>query len=239
MDIFEGYKKEEFIFENREAVLVFPQKADDRKSWAFKMEYWGQFIETETELLKLGYHIAFIKNRTRFASTDDCELKAKFAEFISGKYGLNKKCVPIGMSLGGAHSVNFAGMYPDLVEGIFLDAPVLNFCMYWSKSESSVWENEFVKAYPNVKKYDLLKFDNHPMNKLDILVENNIPIIILYGTQDSTVKYEDNGIFIEEAYKEFPELLKVIPRTSEGHHPHGLCNKSYIIAEYIAEHMQN
>ncbi len=232
------FKIDEFEFMGRAARVICPEKADERRSWAFKMEYRDEFPEPELALLNKGYHVAFIKNKTRFGSDDDMEIKQKFAKYIVEKYSLNEKCVPVGMSLGGAQSVIFAGKYPELVEGIYIDAPVLNFCMYWDECRSDVWKNEVEVAYPGLKRYHLLNFYNHPMNYFDVLVENRIPVLMLWGTQDETVLYKDNGMLLEEAYAEFPELLTVMKRQSEGHHPHGFGPRSYIIADYIAEHMQ-
>ncbi len=239
MKEFKDFKIDEFDFCGRNARVVIPDKADTRRSWAFKMEYRDEFPETEIELLERGYHIAFIQNKTRFASDDDIQMKADFARHITEKYNLNKKCVPIGMSLGGAQAVIFAGTYPELVEGIFLDAPVLNFCMYWDDCRDDVWKNEVEVAYPGLKKYQLLNFYNHPMNKLDILTENKIPVLMLWGNQDQSVLYKDNGVHLEEAYMDYPELMTVMQRVSQGHHPHGFGAKSGIIADYIVEHMQN
>jgi len=157
------------------------------------------------------------------------------------KYGLKDKCIPIGMSCGGAHAVRFAGYYPTLVECMFIDAPVLNYCDFPGRlgntSCEKVWENEFLKTYPGMTRAKLLDFPHHPMNMANILIENKIPIIMLYGTEDSTVIYNENGAFFEEAYKETPELLTVVKREYQGHHPHGIPQNPEIIVDFILKHI--
>lgn len=231
-----GFEKEEFIFEGRKAVLVFPKKADKRKNWLLKTEYWNAFPEREKDLIGEGFHLAYIENETRFATKADCDIKARFSDFLSEKYGLRDKCVLVGMSCGGAHAVNFAGFYPQKVACIFLDAPVLNFCDYPGRLGENdccyVWENEFVKAYPGITRAKLLNFDNHPIGKTDILKEHNIPIVMMYGTEDKSVDYEANGRLLEIEYENNP-LLTVIKRNLQGHHPHGYTDAPEAFAEYI------
>ena len=57
---------------------------------------------------------------------DDVDVKARFADYLSKEYGLNKKCVPVGMSCGGLQSIYFAAAHPERVAAMVLDAPVTN-----------------------------------------------------------------------------------------------------------------
>ncbi len=233
-----GFEKEEFMFGEREAIIVFPKQADKKRNWAIKTEYWNAFPETEIELLKKGFHIAYLKNTSKYATKEDCDAKAEFSSFLREKYHLSKKCALVGMSLGGAHAVNFAGFYPDLVACMFIDAPVLNFCSNPGQigySEAGRGWERFMKEYPGITRAKLLSFDNHPISKIPVLKSHRIPIIMLYGTEDETVIYNANGKLLEEEYREDKDLLKVIPRTYQGHHPHGLLDKSYQISEFIIE----
>ncbi len=235
--IWNPFKIEEFEFEGRPANIVFPEKANAKKSWTIKTEYRDAFPETEIELLKRGYHVAFIKNSSRWAPKIDCDVKARFVKYVSEKYGLSDKCIPIGMSCGGAHAVNFAGFYPECVKCMYIDAPVLNFASapgsFYNETRRLRWETEFVKAYPGIKRAEILNFDNHPINKAPILIENNIPILMLYGTDDTVIHYYDNGMLLEEYYADHPGLLTVIKRESQGHHPHGFPSRPDIVADWI------
>ncbi|MDO4618558.1 MAG: alpha/beta hydrolase [Clostridia bacterium] len=222
-EMWHGFIKEEFCLEGKKAILVYPEKPNGNKDWAMKTEYWDAFPDIEIELLKKGFHIAYIENISRFAPKEDADRKAKFAEYLTQDKGLSEKCVLVGMSLGGAHAVNFAGFYPDKVRAIYLDAPVMSFVGFPGKigymDQDEIWENEFLKAYPGMTHGKLLNFDNHPIGKVDILKEHKIPIIMLYGTEDKTVLYEENGKLLELEYPK--ELLTIVKRNLQGHHPHG------------------
>lgn len=234
-----GFKMEEFLFEDRKAILVFPNEGTSNGKMLLKTEYWGAFPDTEIKLVEKGFHLAYIKNRTRFATKDDCDLKARFVTYVAEKYGLSKKCIPVGMSCGGAHAVRFAGYYPELISCMYIDAPVLNFCDFpgsYSKSGyDKYWNNEFTVAYPGVKRYQLFEFSEHPINMADVLIENKIPVLMVYGTQDLTVTYEENGKLLEEAYEGHEGLLTVMAVNARGHHPHGRLDSNQPIVDYIIE----
>ena len=63
--------------------------------------------------------------------------------------------------------------------------------------------------------------------------QGGLPVIMLYGTEDKTVDYLLNGKLLEEAYCNNQVLLTIIPRNSQGHHPHGLLHKSDELAELV------
>lgn len=238
--IWNGYMMDIFSFDGYEARIVFPDKEVARNMLVLKTEYWNSFPDVEKQLVKAGFHLAWLKNETRFATKGDCERKARFISYLTEQYRLWSKCVLIGYSCGGAHAVNFAGLYPELVSCIYLDAPVLNFCSYPGKLGNAaceeVWNNEFVYAYPQISRRKLLNFVGHPICKADILADHGIPILMLYGTEDQTVPYEENGRLLEEAYAE-TQLLTVMPVALRGHHPHGMLQteENEIIVNYVLQ----
>jgi len=235
-----GHGMDVFSFEGYEARLVFPKQENSKNILVLKTEYWNAFPDIEQKLVTSGFHLAWLKNETRFATKEDCERKSRFVSYLSEQYGLQSKCVLVGYSCGGAHAINFAGVYPELVFCIFLDAPVLNFCSYPGKLGNAaceeVWKNEFVQAYPQISRRKLLNFDGHPICKADVLVQHRIPILMLYGTEDQTVPYEENGKLLEEAYAG-TSLLTVIPVALRGHHPHGMLHteENETVVKYVIQ----
>ena len=234
--LWHGFKQIEFEFEGHDAILVVP-KEKANGNWTLKTEYWDAFPNTEIELLNRGFHAAYLKNISRFATKEDCNAKAHFVKFLSEKYGLRDKCVPVGMSCGGAHAVNFAGYHPECVACMFIDAPVLNFLDYPGRLDKyeDIWEKEFLKAYPGMTRAGIFTLDEQPMNRIPSLIENRIPVIMLYGTEDCTVEYNMNGRIFAEAYEGHEDLLTVIPRACQGHHPHGFFDNPEKLADLIME----
>lgn len=232
-----GYPLKEFEFEGRLARLVCPKGAAVGKLM-LKTEYWDAFPDVELRMLERGYHLCYLKNKTRFATREDCDAKAALIRFLAKEYGLSERCIPIGMSCGGAHAVRFAGFYPELVSCMFIDAPVLNYFDFPGKvgdpTKEKVWEREFTAAYPGIKRHLLAGFTEHPICMADTLIENKIPIIMVYGSSDDLVLYEENGALLEQAF-EGSGLLKVIRVSNRGHHPHGKIGDNTEIVDFLTE----
>ena len=234
-----GFKKIEFDFEGFNATLVFPKTADNDKNWALKTLYRDAFPETEIELLKRGFHVAFLDAENVWGTKNDCDRKARFCKYLIKEYGLNEKLVPIGYSSGGAHAVNFAGYYPELIKCMYIDAPLLNYnaCPGRIGSNTASYYDDFAKAYNGVTRFELFSLDVHPLCRIPTLIENKIPVFLTYGPQDTTLIAEEHAMLMVDAYNKNKDLLKVIVRECQGHHPHGLLENIYIVADFICENV--
>ena len=78
----------------------------------------------------------------------------------------------------------------------------------------------------------LTVYRNHPLDNIHYLVENKIPVILVAGDSDGTVPYDENGIFVKEAYEKAGLPIKVIVKPGCDHHPHGLEDPTEIV-EFI------
>ncbi len=229
-----GFKGIGFEFENRAATVVFPEHMNGK--WLFKMEYLDAFPQFEIEMLKRGWTLVFIKNITRWCLDEDLDLKARLAEHISKEYNLNPKCVPVGLSCGGMFAVKFAAKYPKLVSCMYLDAPVLN--LLSCPADLGVGKSEMLEEFTQatgITKSELICYRKHPMDYFPVLLENNIPIILVYGKDDEIVPYCENGAILESFYKDNGGVLELIGKDNCGHHPHGLENPVKII-EFVEKH---
>lgn len=230
-----GFPCEEFEFEGRRAIVVSP-RCEPVGKLVLKTEYWGAFPDVELQLLERGYHLAYVKNSSRMAPREDCDVKARFVKYLSREYGVSEKCIPVGMSLGGAHAVKFAGFYPELVSCMYIDAPVLSFIDhpggFGYPNREQVWEKEFLAAYPGMKRYRLFHSDIHPICAADTLIAHKIPVLLVYGDNDTVVNYNAHGRLLEDAM-EGTGLLEVMAVPMRGHHPHGLLKGNAPIVDFI------
>lgn len=85
------------------------------------------------------------------------------------------------------------------------------------------------------KNKQLICYREHPIDKMHILLENNIPVILVYGDSDNIVPYEENGALLEKYYRENNEIIVTIGKEGCGHHPHGLSDSTQII-EFVEKH---
>ena len=225
-----GFLRKDFEFEGMEAVIVFPEKANENKTWLLKTEYFGAFPSFEIEMLGRGWHLVYVKNITRWCLDEDIDRKARFAEFLNQEYGLYKKCIPVGMSCGGMIGVKFAAEYPELVSALYLDAPVMNLLSCPAgigKATDSLFQ-EFKDA-TGMTISDLISYRNNPIDRMHVLQENNIPVIMVYGDSDDVVPYDENGELLEKMYRESEGIIEVYGKAGCGHHPHGLEDNTPII----------
>lgn len=234
--IWNGFKRIDFSFEGRSAILVCPQNANENKNWLLKTEYFNAFPEFEIEMVKRGWHLAFVDNITRWCLDEDLDLKKRLATYLSEEYGLYGKCVTVGMSCGGITASKFAAKYPECVSAIYLDAPVLNFlsCPAGLGKANDEMMPEFIQA-TGMDLPQLISYREHPIDKMPLLLENKIPIILVYGDSDSIVPYEENGAVLEKYYRENGGIISAIGKANCAHHPHGLDDNTPII-EFVEKY---
>ena len=228
---------EYFKFEDHDAVIAVP-KVKPNGRLAIKTEYWGAFKATETALLEEGFHVCFIANDNRWGIDSDLDRKARFIKHINQKYN-TKKCVPVGMSCGGLIAIKLAAKYPELIDCLYIDAPVLNYmscpCGFGVGEALSQDHKEILDALSLQTISELLAYREMPLDKLPQLIENKIPVVMVAGDSDNLVPYIENGILLEKAYKNTDIPLKVYIKPGCDHHPHGLDDPSPVV-EFIKAH---
>lgn len=167
------FDTDEILFNEKKAIIVKPN-VEPNGRWLYKTEYFGAFPEFEIAMLKKGYHLCYVATKTRWANDEDIQIMCDFVGFVSEKYNLSKKCIPVGMSCGGLKAVKFAEYYPDKVSVMYIDAPVLNILsMAIGSTTLNRWQ-ELVNAY-GFSKSTVLNFRESPIDKMGVLIENKIP----------------------------------------------------------------
>ena len=234
--VWNGFKMIEFEFEGREALLVFPREANSGRNWLLKTEYFGAFPSFEIEMLGRGWHLAYVKNITRWCLDEDLDLKARFAEYLHREYALSERCVPVGMSCGGLIACKFAARYPDCISALYLDAPVMNLlsCPGGIGIGSSKALPEFFAA-TEMTFSKLIGYREHPIDKMPDLLRHGIPIVLVYGDSDHVVPYCENGALLTEYYTKNGGNILAIGKKNCDHHPHGLEDNTPII-EFVEKY---
>ena len=233
-----GFRRIDFRFEDRDTLVVLPDENADGR-WMMKTEYFGAFPDTELALLREGYTLAFLRNINRWGTDPDHDARARFADFLSANAGLRKRAVLVGMSCGGLIAVNFASRYPEYVSFLYLDAPVMNllscpmgFGCGTSLGNGGGWK-EVEEAY-GFTLTDLINYREHPMDRLDVLTDNNLPCALVYGDSDDVVPYTENGIHAVNHYRNKGKPIFVYGKLGCGHHPHGMEDPAELV-RYIME----
>ena len=90
--LWNGFKRIDFEFEGKEAIVVFPETPNKNKNWLMKTEYFDAFPGFEIDMLKRGWHLAYVQNVTRWCKEEDLDTKKRFCELLHKEYGLYEKC---------------------------------------------------------------------------------------------------------------------------------------------------
>lgn len=233
-----GFESKEFMFAERKAVIVYPKVKPNGKM-LLKTEYLNAFPNFDIAMLEKGYYLIHIYHRNRWAPDEETNIMAEFVKHCAKELGADERCVLEGMSAGGMQAVRFAQLYPELCAVLYLDAPVMNLLSLLNYGEGKAEETdrrwlEMVSAH-GFNRSSVLSFRKNPIDNMEILIENNIPVIMLYGNCDTTVVYEENGRVLENFYKENNGTICVIEKSMCEHHPHGLDDPTLIV-EFVEKH---
>lgn len=229
-----GYRRVDFIFSGRKALLIFPKQAAIGNPWAQYTEYFGVFPDTALSLIEKGYHLAFIKNTHRWGDEADYLLKKDFGRFLSETFGLSKRSTLLGMSCGGMIAVHIAARFPEYVEALYLDAPVMNllscpFALGIGQPDQELI-NECQEAL-GITISAMLSFRGNPLDEIPALIASEIPIAMVYGGVDLTVPYAENGQLLERAYRDAGCPICVWEKPDCDHHPHGLKDPAPVVEQ--------
>jgi hypothetical protein len=107
----------------RRCVLVVPKAAATGNPWSWRGCYWDHQPQSEIELLKRGFHIAYIEASATLRPGKHWD--AWYA-FLTEKVGLSRKPSFVGMSRGGEFAFTWACANPDKVSSIYADNPGAN-----------------------------------------------------------------------------------------------------------------
>ena len=229
---YHGFRRIDFDFQGRPAVLVFPKEENKTNKWMLKTEYFEAFPELELAMLGRGYHLAYLKNNNRWGTDDDAMAKRDFAEFLAAEYGLSRRCVCIGMSCGGWEAVAFAALYPTYISHLYLDAPLLSFFGLCEPYFTDwIEEHHRARGYaaPGLRVTD----STLPIFRLKALTDNRLPVSLVYGGADTVVDPKFNAEALRDFYEVEGAPIKVWCKPDCDHHPHVAVNLEEVM-EHIA-----
>ena len=102
----------------RRCIVVAPKQSASGNPWSWQGCYWDHQPQTEVELLRRGFHIAFI-------TPDPGKQWDAWYTYLTEKHGLSKKPAFVGMSKGGVNEYDWATANPDKVSCIYADNPAI------------------------------------------------------------------------------------------------------------------
>ncbi len=237
--MFSEFKTKEFVFCERKAKIIYPS-CEPNGRMLLKPEYLGAFPTFDIAMLKRGYYLIFISHESRWAPDEETHIMADFVRYCAEELKADPRCIIEGMSCGGLQGARFAEEYPELCAVLYLDNPVLNILSMYGLGDCrdetvSSFRREIINTF-GVNDSTIINFRKSPIDKMEPLIENDIPVLMIYGNCDPVVIYSENGKVLEDYYKEKGGNIKVISRSMQKHHPHGLDDPTPII-EFVENNL--
>jgi len=231
--LFKGYMRRDFELAGHTGSVIFPEKNAVCKPWIWRAEFLGDFDKADMELVRLGWHLVYYKISDMYGCPEAVRLMNQFHEFLIAEYGLKNKTVLFGFSRGGLYAVNYAVAYPEKVQSLYLDAPVINM-QYWPRQDSSEknW-NECMKWYGFDEKGSE-EYSKSQLDRASVLAAHKIPILIVAGDADSVIPFEKHAKPFIDKYLETHCDIKTILKKGCAHHPHSLEDVEPII-EFVTK----
>ena len=230
-----GFEKHSYIYNGREVIAVFPNNEANNK-WVWRTEFFDAFPYADIEMVKRGYTLVYYKTSDLFGAPCAVDLMRQFHKDIVKKLDFENNPILFGFSRGGLYAFNYSCRYPDEISALYLDAPVLDI-KSWpgglmaGEGDETEWERCLkVYGYNDILQAMEYEFSD----RIKILSEADIPIIVVAGDSDIVVPYEENAKILKEHYEKQGGNIKVILKKGVGHHPHSLEDPLPIV-EYLIE----
>jgi pimeloyl-ACP methyl ester carboxylesterase len=102
----------------RRGIVVVPKRPAPGNPWSWRGQYWDHEPQTEVELLRRGFHVAFV-------SPDPGKPWDAWYAYLTEKHGLSKKPAFVGMSKGGVNAYEWSTAHPENVSCIYADNPAI------------------------------------------------------------------------------------------------------------------
>lgn len=107
----------------RRCIVVVPRTAAPGNPWSWRGCYWDHQPQSEIELLKRGFHIAYIESSATLRPGKQWDA---WYRFLTGQHRLSRKPAFVGMSRGGEFAFTWATANPTNVSCIYADNPGAN-----------------------------------------------------------------------------------------------------------------
>ncbi len=109
------------------------------------------------------------------------------------------------------YAVKVASRFPELIEAMYIDAPVMN--LLSCPADLGIAKGGLFDEYfrvMKVTKSELLSYRDNPIDVMHVLVENDIPIVMVSGDSDTVVPYVENGGSCKNNINSVLETMKLL-----------------------------
>jgi pimeloyl-ACP methyl ester carboxylesterase len=233
----EGFVRHDFRVDESNVIVVEPKEPLPGRPWAWRGEFFGAFPNADIELLRSGWHLAYIGVPDLFGSPKAMKQWEKFYEVMVKEHGLSAKPALIGLSRGALYCMAWAATHPEKTLLVYLDNGVCDFKSWPGGKPKGLGNGQgspeewlkLLRAYDFKNDREAIAFKLNPVDNLGPLAKAKVPILLIYGDSDKVVPHRENSDLIYDRYKALGGPVERIVKPGQDHHPHGLTDPRPIV----------
>ncbi len=225
--------------------VVCPHHPAPGKPWMWRSMFWGvganatkRVARGDLKLVEQGYYVVIAPGDVAGHPRGNPIIDAAY-QMLTQEYGFSKTLSMASMSRENLALFRWAAANPEKVESIYVDNGVCN-VKSWPGGKlvpgnDSVADGDprswagMKHAYDFETDEELLAAKVSPIDLLEPLAKAGVPILMVCGTKDTTVPYEENGALMKERYERLGGDITIIFE-EKGHHPHGLADPTPVVS---------
>ncbi len=226
----EGFVRHDFHVDGANAIVVEPKQPLPGRPWVWRGEFFGAFPNADIELLRRGWHLAYVGVSDQFGSPKSMKRWEKLYDLLVEGHALSSKPALIGLSRGALYCMAWAATHPDKTLLVYLDNGVCDFKSWPGGKPKGLGSGQgspqewlkLLKAYDFKDDHEAIASGLNPVDRLGPLAKAKVPILLVYGDSDTVVPHRENSEVIYTRYKALGGHVERIVKPGQDHHPHGL-----------------
>jgi pimeloyl-ACP methyl ester carboxylesterase len=225
-----GFVRHDFRVDGKDVIVVEPEEPLPGRPWAWRGEFFGAFPNADIELVRRGWHLAYMKAPDLFGSPRAIAHWERLYDVLVKEHGLSRRPALIGLSRGALYCMAWAAAHPDKTLAVYLDNGVCDFRSWPGGKPKGLgtgvgspqeWA-KLLDAYGFKGDRQAIDSRLNPVDRLEPLAQARLPILLIYGDSDRAVPHRENSEVVFERYRALGGPVERIVKARADHHPHGL-----------------
>ncbi len=233
----EGFARHDFRVDGLNVTVVEPKTPLPGRPWAWRGEFFGAFPNADVELVKRGWHLAYVGVPDLFGSPEAVVRWEKVYDVLVNRHKLSPKPGLIGLSRGALYCMAWAAAHPDKTLAVYLDNGVCDFRSWPGGKPKGLGDGvgspeewaKLLKAYGFKDDQEAIASKLNPVDRLKPLADAKVPILLVYGDSDRTVPHLENSEIVYDRYKALGGPVERVVKPGADHHPHGLTDPRPVV----------
>jgi pimeloyl-ACP methyl ester carboxylesterase len=222
-----GFVRYDFSFRGRGCRIVCPEKPAEGNPWVWNARFPDWHTDIDSILLSQGFYITYLNTDEFNGSPDGVEIWDAYFRYLTDSLMLENRVALEGISRGGLLVYNFAKKYPWRISCIYAEAPVCDFKSWpggFGKGTGSPEDWKLIlKAYGFRDDAEARSYGDNPVDNLEKLAAERVPVLHMIGLNDSIVPPGENSFILIDRYVRLGGPATIIPCTKgkqdlQGHH---------------------